>query len=72
MHNVFQLSLVSLTELVATLDKEVTADEVNAAVKESLEGNQSFGYNADEIVSSNIIGTEFGSVFEILSNTSCW
>jgi len=54
----------SLTELVATLDKEVTADEVNAAVKKVTEGNQSFGYNADEIVSSDIIGTEFGSVFD--------
>ena len=54
----------SLTELVATLDKEVTADEINAAVKKVTEGNQSFGYNADEIVSSDIIGTEFGSVFD--------
>jgi glyceraldehyde 3-phosphate dehydrogenase len=54
----------SLTELVATLDKVVTADEVNAAVKKVTEGNQSFGYNDDEIVSSDIIGTEFGSVFD--------
>jgi glyceraldehyde 3-phosphate dehydrogenase len=37
----------SLTELVATLDKEVTADEINAAVKKVTEGNESFGYNAD-------------------------
>ncbi|MCT3527682.1 type I glyceraldehyde-3-phosphate dehydrogenase [Latilactobacillus curvatus] len=54
----------SLTELVATLDKEVTADEINAAVKKVTEGNQSFGYNDDQIVSSDIIGTEFGSVFD--------
>ena len=54
----------SVTELVVTLDKEVTADEVNAAVKKATEGNQSFGYNADEIVSSDIIGTSFGSVFD--------
>ena len=54
----------SLTELVVTLDKNVTADEVNAAVKKATEGNASFGYNADEIVSSDIIGTEFGSVFD--------
>ena len=54
----------SVTELVVTLDKEVTADEVNEAVKKVTEGNESFGYNADEIVSSDIIGTSFGSVFD--------
>ncbi|KRN88307.1 type I glyceraldehyde-3-phosphate dehydrogenase [Ligilactobacillus ceti] len=54
----------SLTELVVSLDKEVTVDEVNAAVKATTEGNASFGYNADGIVSSDIIGTTFGSVFD--------
>lgn len=53
-----------MTELVATLGKEVTADEVNAAVKKVTENNASFGYNADGIVSSDIIGTTFGSVFD--------
>lgn len=54
----------SLTELVATLGKEVTVDEVNAAIKKYTENNPSFGYNDDEIVSSDIIGTSFGSVFD--------
>lgn len=54
----------SLTELVAILDKKVTADEVNAAVKKVTDGSESFGYNDDEIVSSDIIGTEYGSVFD--------
>ncbi|MDO1605089.1 type I glyceraldehyde-3-phosphate dehydrogenase [Lactobacillus sp. YT155] len=54
----------SLTELDTILNKKVTADEVNAAVKKYTENNASFGYNADEIVSSDIIGTEFGSVFD--------
>lgn len=54
----------SLTELDTILDKKVTAEEVNAAVKKYTENNASFGYNADEIVSSDIIGTEFGSVFD--------
>ncbi|EJF00890.1 type I glyceraldehyde-3-phosphate dehydrogenase [Liquorilactobacillus mali] len=54
----------SLTELVTTLDKEVTVDEVNAAVKKVTDGNESFGYNGDGIVSSDIIGTTFGSVFD--------
>ena len=54
----------SLTELVVTLEKEVTVDEVNEAVKKVTENNPSFGYNADGIVSSDIIGTTFGSVFD--------
>ncbi|KRL04817.1 type I glyceraldehyde-3-phosphate dehydrogenase [Liquorilactobacillus oeni] len=54
----------SLTELVTTLNKEVTADEVNEAVKKVTEGNASFGYNNDGIVSSDVIGTTFGSVFD--------
>ncbi|HJH32925.1 MAG TPA: type I glyceraldehyde-3-phosphate dehydrogenase [Ligilactobacillus aviarius] len=54
----------SVTELVVTLNKEVTVDEVNEAVKKTTEGNASFGCNEDEIVSSDIIGTSFGSVFD--------
>ena len=52
----------SLTELVTILGKKVTADEVNAAMKAA--ANESFGYNTDEIVSSDIIGTSFGSLFD--------
>lgn len=54
----------SLTELVSILDKKVTADEVNEAIKKHTEGNESFGWNADEIVSSDIIGTTYGSIFD--------
>lgn len=52
----------SLTELVTILDKKVTADEINAAMK-AVE-NESFGYNADQIVSSDIIGESHGSIFD--------
>lgn len=52
----------SLTELVSVLDKKVTAEEVNAAMKAV--ANESFGYNEDEIVSTDIIGTHFGSLFD--------
>ena len=52
----------SLTELTTTLGKKVTAEEVNAAMKAA--ANESFGYNEDEIVSSDIIGTTFGSLFD--------
>jgi glyceraldehyde 3-phosphate dehydrogenase len=52
----------SLTELVTVLSKKVTADEVNAAMKAA--ANESFGYTEDEIVSSDIIGTSYGSLFD--------
>jgi glyceraldehyde 3-phosphate dehydrogenase len=52
----------SLTELVTILNKKVTADEVNAAMKAA--SNESFGYNEDEIVSTDIIGIHYGSLFD--------
>lgn len=54
----------SLTELVTILDKKVTADEVNEAIKKHTEGNESFGWNEDSIVSSDVIGTTYGSIFD--------
>lgn len=52
----------SLTELVTILSKKVTLEEVNAAMKAA--ANESFGYTEDEIVSSDIIGTTYGSLFD--------
>jgi glyceraldehyde 3-phosphate dehydrogenase len=52
----------SLTELVTVLGTKVTAEEVNAAMKAA--ANESFGYTEDEIVSSDIIGTTYGSLFD--------
>jgi glyceraldehyde 3-phosphate dehydrogenase len=52
----------SLTELTSILNKTVTADEINAAMKAA--SNESFGYTEDEIVSSDIIGIHFGSLFD--------
>ena len=52
----------SVTELYSILEKTVTADEVNAAMKAA--SNESFGYNEDEIVSSDVIGINFGSLFD--------
>ncbi len=52
----------SLTELVSVVNKEVTAEEVNAAMKAA--SNQSFGYTEDEIVSTDIIGITYGSLFD--------
>jgi glyceraldehyde 3-phosphate dehydrogenase len=52
----------SLTELVCLLDKKTTLEEVNAVMKAA--SNESFGYNEDEIVSTDIIGTTYGSLFD--------
>lgn len=52
----------SLTELTVVLGKKVTVEEVNTAMKAA--ANESYGYTEDEIVSSDIIGTAFGSLFD--------
>ena len=52
----------SLTELVTILGKKVTIEEVNAAMKAA--SNESYGYTEDEIVSSDIVGMHFGSLFD--------
>ena len=45
----------SVTELVVVLDKNVTVDEVNAAMRKQLQ-NESYGYTEDPIVSSDVVG----------------
>jgi len=53
----------STTILVAVVKgKDITKDSVNAAMKAA--ANESFGYNTDEIVSSDVIGMRFGSLFD--------
>jgi glyceraldehyde 3-phosphate dehydrogenase len=52
----------SLTELVAVVEKEATAADVNAAMKAA--ADESYGYTEDPIVSSDVIGTTFGSIFD--------
>ena len=52
----------STTLLFAVVDKAVTVDEVNAAMKAA--STESFGYNTDPIVSSDIVGMRFGSLFD--------
>src|SRR4029078_13613745 len=52
----------SLTELTTILNKKVTIEEVNAAMKAA--ANESFGYTEDEIVSTDVIGITFGSLFD--------
>ena len=53
----------STTILVAVVKgSDITVDSINAAMKAAT--NESFGYNTDEIVSSDIIGMRFGSLFD--------
>jgi glyceraldehyde 3-phosphate dehydrogenase (phosphorylating) len=52
----------SLTELTCIVNKKVTKEEVNAAMKAA--ANESYGYTEDEIVSSDIIGMSHGSLFD--------
>lgn len=52
----------SLTELTAIVSKKTTVAELNAAMKAA--SNESFGYTEDEIVSTDIIGSSFGSLFD--------
>ncbi len=54
----------SVTELVSVLEKKVTAEEVNQAMREAAANNESFGYTEEEIVSSDVIGSHFGSIYE--------
>jgi glyceraldehyde 3-phosphate dehydrogenase len=53
----------STTILTAVVKKaNVTKEEINAAMKAA--ATESFGYNEDEIVSSDIVGIRFGSLFD--------
>lgn len=52
----------SVTELVAVVNGKVTKDEINAAMKAA--ASASFGYTEDEIVSSDVIGITYGSLFD--------
>jgi len=52
----------SLTELVAVVNKTVTAADLNAAMKAA--SSDSFGYTEEQIVSSDVIGITVGSLFD--------
>ena len=52
----------SITELVVTLNKKTSAEEINATMKAAV--NETLGYTEDEIVSSDVIGLTEGSLFD--------
>ena len=55
----------STTILVAVVKgHDVTKEGINAAMKAAAEGNDSFGYTEEQLVSSDIIGMTYGSLFD--------
>ncbi|MGB4984997.1 MAG: type I glyceraldehyde-3-phosphate dehydrogenase [Erysipelotrichaceae bacterium] len=53
----------STTILVAVVKgKDITVEAINAAMKAA--ATESFGYNEEEIVSSDVIGSTYGSIFD--------
>ena len=60
----------STTILVAVVKgKDITVEGINAAMKAA--ASESFGYNEDEIVSSDIIGIRYGSLFDATQTMVC-
>ena len=52
----------SVTILTAVVKGQPTKESINAAMK--AQANESFGYNTDEIVSTDIVGMQYGSLFD--------
>ncbi len=57
----------SCVDLVVELGRNTTVEEINAAMKAA--SNESFGYTEDPIVSSDVIGIRFGSLFDAQSTS---
>jgi glyceraldehyde 3-phosphate dehydrogenase len=60
---------VSIVDLTAILSKEVTAEEINAAMKKAAEGSLKgiLEYTEDPIVSSDVLHSTYSAVFDALS-----
>ena len=52
----------SVVELFTILKKKVSTEEINKTMKSA--ANESYGYNEDPIVSSDVIGISYGSLFD--------
>jgi len=52
----------SLVDLTVELGKKVTVEEINAAMKAA--SSETLGYTEDPIVSTDVIGMEFGTLFD--------
>ncbi|HBH13142.1 MAG: Glyceraldehyde-3-phosphate dehydrogenase [Clostridiales bacterium 38_11] len=58
----------SVVDLVVELKKDTTVDNINALMEKSV--NETLGYTKDPIVSSDVIGSSYGSLFDSLSTLS--
>ena len=56
------VSTGSIVELICEIEKEVTKEEINKIMNDNK--NETLGYNEDEIVSSDIVGIKYGSLFD--------
>lgn len=56
----------SMIDLAVILEKEVTADDINAAMKKAAEGDlaRALEYSEEPLVSTDIIGNPHGSIFD--------
>lgn len=52
----------SIVDLTIELKKDVTVESINQMMKQA--ANESLGYNEEPIVSTDIIGSSFGSIFD--------
>ena len=52
----------SIVELICEIEKETTKEEIDKVMKNS--SNETLGYNDDEIVSSDVIGMSYGSLYD--------
>ncbi len=59
----------STTILNAVINGQPTVEEINAQMKSEV--TESFGYNEDQIVSSDVIGMRFGSLFDATQTMVC-
>ncbi len=56
------VSAGSIIELTCVLEKDVTKEDIDRAMRES--SNETLGFTEDEIVSSDIIGMSYGSLYD--------
>jgi len=57
----------SVVDLVVELERNTTVEEINASIKKA--SNETLAYTEDPIVSSDVIGSYYGSIFDALSTT---
>ncbi|WP_033159864.1 type I glyceraldehyde-3-phosphate dehydrogenase [Mycoplasmoides alvi] len=54
----------SITDITVELEKQPTVEEINLAMKKA--ASESFMYSEDPIVSSDVVGSTYGSIFDSL------